>query len=78
MAETPDTVQIVSIVHVHPPAVGPDVVALVTEGLSTYEEKIYDPSWDRYLYRDLYHAYHAGALLPVLGFDAAFGTLVAP
>lgn len=37
VAETPDTVQIVPIAHVHPPAAGPDVVALVTEGLSTFE-----------------------------------------
>ena len=46
----------------------------LTEGLSTYEEKVANPSWDRYLYRDLYHAYHGDALFKVLGFDAAFST----
>jgi len=37
VAETPDTVQIIPIAPVRPVAAGPDVVALVTDGLCTFE-----------------------------------------
>lgn len=45
----------------------------LTEGLSTYEERCFDPSWDRRLYRQLHTAIANDDLCKVLTFDSNFG-----
>jgi tetratricopeptide (TPR) repeat protein len=45
-----------------------------TEGLSTFEESEYDPSWTRGMDRELFDAFHTGRILKLADFDAAFST----
>jgi tetratricopeptide (TPR) repeat protein len=46
----------------------------LTEGLSTFEEEEFEPSWTRGMDRELFDAYHSDDLLKVLDFDPAFMT----
>lgn len=45
-----------------------------TEGLSTFEEAEFDPSWTRGMDRELFDAYHTDDILKLAEFDAAFST----
>ncbi len=40
-----------------------------TEGLSTYEEKLARPSWQREMEWQVFQAYHAGQLAPIMNMD---------
>jgi tetratricopeptide (TPR) repeat protein len=44
----------------------------LTEGLSTHEETVFEPSWTRAMDRELFEALEGGELIPVAHFDSAF------